>query len=304
MNLRDFEYVAAIDRYRNFGRAADACNVSQPALSAQIKKLEERLGVELFARTNQGVMTTEVGARIVKTSKEVIRNAQQIADTAAEYRDPFAAPLKIGIIPTLGPFAVPYMADSIAIICDELKVAFREKPTAEILTEMENRNVDIGMVSGPLELPGCKFTPVFREPLCLVVPSDHSLAELDFVEPDEIPIERLLLLTEEHCLRSDTIAICNDKNIGVDVPQHVFASNLLTMSHFVARGVGCSLLPRLGKPFLESANPKIRFIDIKGNAYARDIGFLSRIGCPREHILKALIDQIRTNLPDGVTVLQ
>ncbi len=303
MNLRDLEYVAAIDRYRNFGRAAEACNVSQPSLSSQVKKLEERLGVELFARTNAGVQTTDAGTRIVTTAKEVLRSAQRITDTAAEYHDPLAAPLRIGVIPTLAPFTLPYLSGSITQIAQDLKVIYREQPTNVLWSELEGRVIDVALMSGPVTATGFRFTPIFREPLVLMVSQKHRLANATSIDATDIPIEELLLLSEEHCLREDTLALCQDKNLGIDLSDQILATNFLTMSHYLAEGIGCSLVPNLSRAILKCANPDMRFIEIDGDTYGRDIGFVSRQGCPREHILMALCDQIRAHPPQGVTVL-
>ncbi len=303
MNLRDLEYVTAIDRYRSFCRAAEACHVSQPALSAQVKKLEKRLGVELFARTNSGVLTTDAGVRIVATAKDVLYSAQRITDTAAEYRDLLAAPLRIGMIPTIAPFIVPYMSNAIKTLSEDLTKIYREQPTDKLLVELEQRTIDVALLSGPIEIPGYKFTPVFQEPLLLVVSATHALANNKSIPADDIPIKQLLLPTEEHCLRADTVALCQDKNIGIDIPHRTLASNLLTLSHYLAESVGCSLMPALARSSLENANPDIRFIEIQDQNYGRDIGFLSRKGCPREHFLMALCDHIRASPPDGVTSL-
>lgn len=303
MNLRDLEYVTAIDRYHSFGKAAESCHVSQPALSAQVKKLEERLGVELFARTNSGVLTTDAGVRIVATAKDVLYSAQRIADTAAEYHDPFAAPLRIGMIPTIAPFIVPYMSSSIESLSDKLIKIYREQPTEKLLDELEQRIIDVALVSGPIEVAGYKFSRVFREPLFLVVSANHALANNHSISVDQIPVEQLLLLTEEHCLRADTLSLCGDKNIGIDIPRQTLASNLLTVSHYLAESVGCALMPALARTSLENANPNIRFIEIQDQSFARNVGFLSRVGCPREHILMALCGQIRSFPPTGVTSL-
>ncbi len=303
MNLRDLEYVTAIDRYRNFGRAAEACHVSQPSLSAQVKKLEERLGVELFARTNSGVFTTDAGARIVATAREVLRSARRITDTAAEYHDPMAAPLRIGMIPTLAPFALPYLSKAIRDVAEQLSVIYREQPTEVLWTEMEERVVDVAMMSGPVDRPGYRFTPVFHEPLLLMVSKQHRLANTESIAACDIPVEELLLLTKEHCLRADTISLCDDKNIGIDVPDQILATNFLTMSHYLAGGVGCSLVPMLARPILECANPDMRFVKIDDSSYGREIGFVSRQGCPREHILLTLCEHIRERPPANVSAV-
>ncbi|MEM1134030.1 MAG: LysR substrate-binding domain-containing protein [Pseudomonadota bacterium] len=303
MNLRDLEYVVAIERYRNFGKAAQACHVSQPALSSQVKKLEEQLGVELFVRTNQSVCPTEAGLRIVATAKDMQRAARQINDMAAEYRDPLSVPLKVGIFPTLAPFIVPYITRSVNDAADSLKLIYRERPTAELIQELRSRTIDVALVSGPLEVAGCKFTPVFREKLYLLVSDKHRLSNRHTISAREVPREEMLLLDEEHCLRNEAIALCQDNRVGMDVPEDMSATSLLTASHYITNDFGCTLMPELGVPFIARANPHIRFIEINDESYARNIGFLSRKGCPREHILHALCDQIRSHPPDDTQAL-
>ncbi len=297
MKLRDLEYVTAVDRYRNFGRAAEACHVSQPSLSAQVKKLEEQLGVELFARTNNGVLTTDAGARIVETARCMLRSAQRITDTAAEYHDPIAAPLRIGLFPSLAPFVLPYLSRNIRGLAPDLTTIFREQPTETLWNEIEYRRIDVAMMSGPVDRAGYRFTPVFVEPLLLMVSSDHKFASTDRISVCDVPVEELILPSEEHCLRTDTLSLCDAKNVGIDVPDQTVATNFLTMSHYVDEGYGSALVPMLARPFLECANPNMHFVEIDDPSFSREIGFVSRIGCPREHILMALCDQIRANPP-------
>lgn len=304
MKLRDLEYVAAIDRHRNFGRAAKACNVSQPALSAQVKKLEERLGIEIFARDNQRVFPTAAGVRIVEKAREMLRSAQQINDFAAEYRDPLSVPLKIGIFPTLAPYIIPYLTDTVYELAGEMQLVYREEPTAKLLTHLDERMIDIALVSGPVDHKSANFTPVFSEPLRLAVPDTHRLANQASIKSSDIPLEELILLNEDHCLRSDAMALCGNDNIGIDVPENLTATSLLTATHFLKIGLGCTLVPELGVPFLSQANPAIRMLKVDDPGYARTIGFLSRIGCPREHILMALVDAMRENLPVGVIAVR
>lgn len=304
MNIRDLEYIAAVDRYRHFGRAADACHVSQPSLSAQVKKLEDRLGIELFARTNSGVRTTDAGTRIVSTARDVLRSAQRISDTAAEYHDPMAAPLRIGMIPTLAPFALPYLTSTISEVAQDLQVIIREQTTQVLWSELDERLVDVALMSNPETPAGYRFTPIFEEPLLLMVSKDHRLANSGAIKAHEIPVEEMLLLTKEHCLRDEAITLCNDKNIGIDVPDQLLAHNFLTLSHLLNLGVGCALVPTLARSILECANPAIRFVEIEDSSFARKIGFVSREGCPRQQILLRLCDYIRANLPENVTVLR
>lgn len=301
MNLRDLEYVTSIDRYRNFGKAAEACNVSQPALSAQVKKLEQRLGVELFSRSSSGVITTDAGVRIVATAKDVLRSARLITDTAAEYHDPLSAPLRIGLIPTLAPFITPYLSHTIKGMSEDLKRIYREQPRSVLLHELGNRLIDVALVNGPVAIEGYNFTPVFREPLLLAVAKSHRLANMESIVPSAIPVEQLMLLSDEHCPQSAALSLFSEKNLGIDVADNLLATNLLTLSHYVAEDAGCTLVTKLAQPFLERSNHEIRLIPIDDADFAREIGFVSRKGCPRTHILLALCDQIRANLPPDVT---
>lgn len=300
MKLRDLEYITAIDRHLNFGRAAEACNVSQPALSAQVKKLEDRLGVEIFARSNQKVIATEAGHRIIETAKDMLKSARQIKDYAAEYRDPISVPLKIGIFPTLAPFIVPYVAETVHGLSKEMKLIFREAPTKQLIADLENRKIDIAMVSGPIDRSTSNFTPVFREELLLTVSDKHRLANQHEIAAHEIPKEEMILLDQDHCLRDDTLKLCENKNTGIDVPEDLAATSLLTATHYITQGYGSTLVPALAKEFLGAANPAVNFIAIADKAFGRTIGFLSRKGCPREHILLALCDKIRLHPPENV----
>ncbi|MDJ0642573.1 MAG: LysR substrate-binding domain-containing protein [Erythrobacter sp.] len=304
MNLRDLEYVTAIDRYRNFGRAAESCHVSQPALSAQVKKLEERLGVELFARTNAGVLTTDAGSRIVVTAKDVLRHAQRIVDTAAEYHDPLAAPLRVGIIPTLAPFILPFLTDSVGAVAGALELIYRERPTQALWEELDTRTVDVALISGPVEVTGYNFTPLFREPFMLMVSKNHRLADANMIDASDIPEEEMLLLTREHCLRAEATALCRKESIGIDMDGEILATNFLTMSHYISSGKGCSLVPTLACSVIERANPGTRFVKINDHEYGRDIGFVSRQGCPREKILMKVCEAMRADCPQGLRSLR
>jgi len=300
MTLRDLEYITAIGRYLNFGRAAEACNVSQPALSAQVKKLEDRLGVEIFARSNHKVVATEAGNRIIETAREMLKSARQIKDYAAEYRDPLSVPLKIGVFPTLAPFIVPYISEMVNELSADMKLVFREVPTEQLLLDLANRKIDIAMVSGPIDQTTTNFTPVFREGFYLAVCDNHRLANHDLLEAIDIPEEQMILLDRDHCLRDEALKLCQNKNVGIDVPEDLVATSLLTVTHYITQGYGLTLVPSLARDFLGAANPSINFVEIADKGYGRTIGFLSRKGCPREHILNALCDKMRAQLPAGV----
>ena len=205
------------------------------------------------------------------------------------------------MFPTLAPFVLPYVSQTIKDLAPDLNTIFREQPTDTLWKELENRAVDVAMMSGPVDRAGYRFSPVFIEPLLLMVSADHRLAKKQVISVCDVPVEELILLPEEHCLRADTMSLCNAKNIGIDVPDQTFATNFLTMSHYVDEGYGAALIPMLARPVLQCANKNMRFIEIDDPSFSREIGFVSRIGCPREHILMALVDHIKANPPTRST---
>jgi len=151
MKLRDLEYIVAIDRFQHFSKAAEYCNVSQPALSSQVKKLEGTLGVKLFERHLNTVETTQAGRRVVVEAIQVIPNIRKLEDAAAEYHDPLSVPLKIGVIPTLAPYVVPYLCNKIHTYNAEFSVVFRERMTHQLLDELKERRIDIAGLSGAVD---------------------------------------------------------------------------------------------------------------------------------------------------------
>lgn len=300
MNLRDLEYVIAIDRYRNFGRAAKACNVSQPALSAQVKKLEERLGIEIFNRTNQKVEVTDAGDRIITMAKEMIGAAQRINDYAAEQRDPFSVPIRVGMTPTLAPFLIPYICGIARNIGEDIRLIFQERSLPDLASAIMERDTDIALVHRPVDTGRLKFTPLFDEPLLLAVPNSHRLANCNIVEPGAMPCEEMITLSGGHCLCQETLTPCLDRVAGADITDDLSATSLLTVAHFIAHGYGCTLIPQLGADIMKRVNPNIRILAIEGRAMLRRIGFLGEANGPRSQILERFDREIRNSPPPGV----
>jgi LysR family hydrogen peroxide-inducible transcriptional activator len=303
MKLRDLEYIVAIDRFQHFGKAAEYCNVSQPALSSQVKKMEGLLGVSLFERNMNRIETTPAGRRVIDEAAGVILNIRKLEDAAAEYRDPISVPLKIGVIPTLAPYLVPYLCGKVHTCSAQISVVFRERMTHHLIDELRQRRVDIAGLSGPVDVNDTDFTPVFDEPLHIVLNRDDPLATQNVVAFDEVPLGRLILLEEGHCLRDDALSICKDRSLGKDLPSDLSATSLSTAIQYVANGFGVTLAPALAASEFEHAQSPVVFRRLDREDFVRRIGFLSRANCPRKFILNALISEIQSDLPSLVNTV-
>ena len=303
MKLRDLEYVVAIDRFKHFGKAADYCNVSQPALSSQVKKMESLLGVSLFERNLNKIETTEAGRRVVDEATGVIANVRRLEDAAAEYRDPISVPVKLGVIPTMAPFVIPYLCNKAHAFNPDISIIFRERMTHQLIDELRSRRIDAAGLSGPIEEPGTDFTPVFDEPIYLVLNRKSPLAVHNVIPFDEIPLGDVILLEDGHCLREDALTLCSDDCVGRDVPSDLSATSLSTAIQYVANGFGMTFAPALAASEYEHAQSPVVFRPVDRSDFVRRVGFLSRMNCPRKFILKALVSEIQADLLPSVIAI-
>ncbi|MEL7309908.1 MAG: LysR substrate-binding domain-containing protein [Pseudomonadota bacterium] len=242
-NLRMLSYLVALDEHRHFGRAAEACFVTQPTLSTQIKKLEEQLGVTLVERHNKGIQLTETGEAIAERAKGLLKEAHSINELAQVHQDPEAGRIKIALIPTLAPYLLPCIAPDIKSRFDRLKCLYLEMQTDHLMAEIRAGDIDLGVLALPLELAGCEATELFREPFRLAVDPHHDLAARDQVSESDIADEHFLLLEDGHCLRDQALEVC--KLAGGVNEDEFRATSLETLRQMVAGGAGVTLLPEL-----------------------------------------------------------
>lgn len=300
MNLRDLEYVEAVGRLQSFSRAALACNVSQPALSNQIKKLERELGAALFDRRVNDIRPTELGHRVIASAEIILREHRTILDMATEYREPAALPLRVGMTPTLAPYLMHYLYDQIRSLLPDIRVTMAEETPGNLVDLVENRDIDIALI------PRCgydarlDFTPLFDEPLFLAVPMGHCLAGRPDVDVDDLPAGELI------CTRSplgfeeeDALRLCSP-DIGKDVPFDVTATNFETACRTVCRHGGCTIVPALAAEQFRRDGWDLDFVRLGKSRFVRKIGVISRLGCPRRPLLNSLCERIWQFPPGGV----
>jgi len=242
VSLRALGYLVALAETRHFGKAAERCFVSQPTLSAQIKKLEDQLGVQLVERGHQA-MLTDIGERIVERARRVLDEAREIEELARNFQDPLAGELRIGLIPTVGPYLLPHVAAPLHQRFPRLKLLLLEHQTHRLLDLIRSGDIDVGIMALPVPGERLLTRVLYEEPFVVALPDEHPLAKKRRLDVGELDGEGLLLLEDGHCLRDQALEVCRLARVR-ETPDFR-ATSLETLRQMVASGVGITLLPRL-----------------------------------------------------------
>jgi LysR family hydrogen peroxide-inducible transcriptional activator len=302
VSLTELRYVVATADERHFGRAARACSVTQPTLSAQVQKLERTLGVQLFERSSKGVHLTPIGEEIVAQARLVLDATEKILDLVHSRREPLSGPLRLGVIPTLSPYLLPWLVPPLRKAYPHLELIFREVKTSELLDELAHHRLDAGILALPIPAPGIVNAPLFDEPFWLIVPRGHALAAKKRVSDDDLSGERVLLLDEGHCMRDQALAICNQSPSEIDERRADFrATSIETLRHMVAAGMGSTLLPALAVGEHDRNGRDVVAIPFSAPVPVRHMALAWRRTHPRAADFEALADFVREHLPESVS---
>lgn len=242
-SIRQLEYFVALSETLNFRKAAERCFVSQPALSAQIQKLEAILGVRLFERDARRVLPTAVGVEIAAKAREVLERCDQLGDVAQHFGDPLAGRLRLGVIPTVAPYVLPRVLPGVRARFPKLELLIREDRTSNLLAELSAGRLDVLLLALDVELGDVTTQLLFEEAFVFAAPSDHRLARRKRIAQDELEGERVLLLEEGHCLRDSALEVCR-RGRAREV-EEFRATSLGTLVQMVASGIGVTLLPEM-----------------------------------------------------------
>ena len=243
MNLRDLQYLVALADHKHFGRAAESCFVSQPALSMQIKKLEDFLGVQLIERTQKSFMMTEIGLVIAQQAREILLKTQALRELAKQAKNPYAGSFSLGIIPTLAPYVLPHIISGMAEHFQELSIYLIEAQTSQLLEQLKQGKLDAAFLILPINEKELSQIPLFEEEFLLAVPLKHPLAKRKLVSSENIENKTLLLLEEGHCMRDQALALCYSNKAHED--KTFQATSIETLRHMVASNRGITLMPGL-----------------------------------------------------------
>ena len=292
MNLSDLRYLVAVADHRHFGRAAEACFVSQPTLSTQIKKLEKELGVELFERNPRQVLLTAAGARVVEHARQALAEADAIRDVARQARDPEAGTLRVGVFPTLAPYLLPHVVPALHDRFPQLELLLVEEKTEVVVQRLRDGQLDVGVLALPIDEPALHEEPLFEEDFVLAVPTDHALAgNRRPIDLTALAGEQLLLLEEGHCLRAQALSVCHLNGAGER--KGFRATSLETLRQMVAAGVGTTLLPELAVHEPVPNYDGVRLVRFRSPAPSRHIAMYWRTTSAFDEFLPKVADVIR-----------
>ena len=287
MNIRDLQYLVAVADYQQFAKAADVCNVSQPSLSMQIKKLEEELGIVVFERTHKQIFITSVGDKIIAKARNILREVEEMRDIGKIFADECAGEFKLGLIPTVAPYLLPDFLPLIKKSLPKLEIHITESQTAVLLNELQQGTIDAAILALPIAQTNLESELLYEEPFYLAVPPGHRLARKSKVSHQDLNNEAVLLLEDGHCLREQAFDICSSG--GAKEQTNFRASSLETLRHIIATGSGVTLMPKRAL----KKDDGLVYIPFTERNFKRTIGLVWRSSSPRKTLLKQLITSVR-----------
>ena len=294
MTLTELKYIVAVAREKHFGRAAEACFVSQPTLSVAVKKLEEELDVKLFERGASEVSVTPMGEQIVRQAQRVIEQAAALKEMAKLGKDPLLGPLRLGVIYTIGPYLLPDLVRQVIDRLPQMPLMLQENFTARLLDMLRLGELDCAILAEPFPDTGLAVAPLYDEPFLAAVPTAHPLAKRKSVTAEELKAETMLLLCTGHCFRDHVLEVCPEYARFVShaegIRKSFEGSSLETIKYMVAAGMGVTVVPQLSVP----AEPQqhIKYVKFSAPVPTRRVVLAWRRTFPRYEAIAALRNAI------------
>ena len=252
MTLTELKYIVAVARERHFGKAAEACHVSQPTLSVAVKKLEEELELKLFERSANEVTVTPLGEQVVRQAQSVLEQAASIREIARRGKDPLAGALRLGVIYTIAPYLLPDLVKHVIARTPQMPLILQENFTVKLLEMLRTGEMDCAILAEPFPDTGLAVAALYDEPFVAAVPGNHALAQRKSVTAQQLKLETMLLLGTGHCFRDHVLEVCPEfarfSSDAEGIRKTFEGSSLETIKHMVAAGMGVTLVPRLGVP--------------------------------------------------------
>ncbi|MBL4820296.1 MAG: hydrogen peroxide-inducible genes activator [Gammaproteobacteria bacterium] len=290
--FKQLRYLCAVAEHQHFSKAAEACHVSQSTLSSGIQELESQLGVMVFERNKKSVLITPVGEKLLAQARILLGNAEDLVALAQASHETLSGDVRLGVIPTIGPFLLPQMLSDLRNSYDQLKLFLKEDLSAELFLKLQQGELDLILMAFPYPTPEMHVEPLFSDEFVLLLPQHHPLQKLKHVRQQNLRGEKLLLLEEGHCLRDHALEACKLEPTQMDVAYQ--GTSLLTLVQMVANGLGVTLLPDLAikADILGFANLETR--QFTGEKVAREIGLAWRSSDPRRDDYLVFAEFIRT----------
>lgn len=287
-SIRQLQYLIAVVELRHFGQAAERCFVTQSTLSSAIQELESMLEVQLLERTKRKVMPTPMGLEVAEKARQVLQLSAEIVELTQQQKAPLSGPLKLGVIPTIGPFLLPQVLPSIRKRYPQLELYLIEDQSARLVERLNSGEIDAAILALPYDLGLLESASFWRETFCVAFPKDHRLSQGGAIRSVKLPSDELLMLEEGHCMRDHALSACHLSKL-----QHSATfqgTSLYTLIEMVAGGQGITFLPQMA---VDSGMAKHRNISLRQLAEKgphREIGMVWRATYHRKHDLQLLMD--------------
>jgi LysR family hydrogen peroxide-inducible transcriptional activator len=302
MTLTELRYIVAVARERHFGRAAEACFVSQPTLSVAIKKLEEELDLKIFERGASEVSLTPLGEAVVRQAQQVIEQAAAIKEIAQRGKDPLTGPLRLGIIYTIAPYLLPELVKNAIAMTPQMPLVLQENFTVKLLDMLRTGELDCAIMAEPFPDTGLALAPLYDEPFLVAVPKSHPLARRKAVAAEELKRETMLLLGTGHCFRDHVLEVCPEfAHFATDaegIRKSFEGSSLETIKHMVAYGMGVTVVPQLSVP--QELQPHVKYLRFEAPVPSRRVVLAWRRSFTRYEAIAALRNAVYACKLDGV----
>ena len=307
MTLTELRYIVAVARERHFGRAAESCFVSQPTLSAAIKKLEEELELRLFERSPTEVTVTPLGEEIVRQAQVVLEEASAIKEIARRGKDPLAGPLALGVIYTISPYLLPRLVGEVIRRSPQMPLVLQENFTVNLLDMLRNGEIDCAILAEPFPDSGLAVLPLYDEPFMIAVPAGHPLASRQAIPAEELKRETMLLLGTGHCFRDQVLDVCPEfarfSSDAEGIRKSFEGSSLETIKHMVAAGMGITVVPIMSVPPDPDPAGNVVYVPFAPPVPTRRVVLASRRSFTRQEAVESLRQRVLACDLGGATPL-
>ncbi|MEZ5016829.1 MAG: LysR substrate-binding domain-containing protein [Flavipsychrobacter sp.] len=304
MTITQLEYVVAVATYKSFVAAAEKCFVTQPTLSMQIQKLEDELGVKLFDRNKHPIAITAMGEAIVDQARVVLSECEKVNELILNQQNSVAGTFKLSVIPTIAPYILPGLLQHYSENYPEVKLQVKEMETDQIITALNNNEIDAGLLSTPLEQSSIKEYPLFYEPfIAYFSENEKAVLKKRMVTPEDIALDKIWLLNEGHCMRNQVLDLCSDniQKLQADRAYRYESSNVETLRKMVDKNGGLTILPELATfEFDEDRMERVRYFE--NPEPVREIALVTNSHFVRLSLLQSLMDEISNLVPEKMRV--
>lgn len=300
MNLQQIQYIVALEQHRHFGKAAEACYVTQPTLTMQLRKLEEEVGFQIFDRNKRPIEPTPSGRLVIERAQRIWQELEQLKRLVHRERELIEGVYHLGIIPTLAPYLLPLFLSTWQRQYPQARLMIREMVTSEIITALQQGKLDIGIAATPLKEDSLREIPVFYEPFLVYLPPYSRWMNVQVLHIRQLSAEQLLLLEEGHCFREQALQLCKQLESDERI-FHIEAGSVETLKNLVKAGLGYTLVPYLSVHKQLSSEP-VRFI--QPPEPAREISLIVHRSFVKEQLLANLYEVIKASVPEKLTTSQ